>query len=184
MKKSHKVLITSLLLISQNVFAGVTHLLYEETFSECYATASHDAVPGGEGVLVIRAATNDHEFCTVDQQHLLQVLERGLIKLKEESELSAITSIFLGRIHAYPWMSHYILESSEVNKLWDTKSGRPVKGSANQYINTLLGSTIITTPFSRILTPAGYNLTGISCEKVLLNDENLPYDALCWITVR
>lgn len=182
--KTSLAFLLSLLLVCMNAHAGVTQLLYEETFDKCQIRIEHDAVPGEDGVIVVRPATKDHSYCPVTQQQLNQALDQGLIKFKESKNLAAITSIFLGRTRSYPWMSVFLVENSRNNSGWDPKRGRPVNGSSNQYVNTLLSTRPITLPFSDILKPQGYKVTGISCEKVLINKEKLPYDALCWVTIK
>jgi hypothetical protein len=67
---------------------------------------------------------------------------------------------------------------------WDKGSGKPVKGSVNKYVSALLYSKELLEPFSLAVNKNSYEITGVSCEKILINKEKLPYDGICWVSIR
>jgi len=172
-----------LLLFSTPVMAGVTNLLYEEKQDACIVRISHDAVVGENGIIIVRASTKQYAYCKISQQTLSHAFYHGLVKLKENTTLAPVTRVSLGRLQSYPWMKEYLLASSKNNAQWDINKGKPVKGSRNKYVNRLLNSKKVLAAISNPLAEAGYQVKKVSCEKILINKEKLPYDAICWVDI-
>ncbi len=72
---------------------------------------------------------------------------------------------------------------TENNSNWSKPNGRPVKGTANDYVNSLLNTGDIFRPVSGILSRYNYSMSGVYCEKVLVFRDGTPFDAMCWLQV-
>ena len=113
------------------------------------------------------------------------VLEQALAKYKSNSDLAEISSIFLGgRLLSYPWMREYLTKASAKNNEWNIKTGKPRHGNSNAYVNNLLYSDKLLESFSAALKKFDYRITGISCEKILVNKNKLPEDGMCWLNLK
>jgi hypothetical protein len=77
-------------------------------------------------------------------------------------------SLALGRIERYPWLSELL-----------TRQGRPPRGKENAYV---AGTLRAMPEFTRLFD--GWQVVGVSVEKVLLNKDKRPYDAILWVTLK
>lgn len=173
-----------LLTLSNLANAGVSELLYKENYGACSITAWHDAVPGEKGVIVFKP-DNNTAVCKLSKTQVTNILKNAFEKYQFRKDLSEITSIYLsGRLISYPWLNDYLTNSSKNNSRWNQTIGKPTESSINEYANSLLYSQRLLEPFLLALQQYQYDVTGISCEKVLINKENLPYDAMCWVIIK
>ena len=77
-------------------------------------------------------------------------------------------SLSFGRIERYRWLSELL-----------ARQGRPPRGKDNAYVAAALrGMPEFTGLFD------GWRINGVSVEKVLLNAERRPYDAIVWVTLK
>jgi hypothetical protein len=81
---------------------------------------------------------------------------------------AAEISLAFGRIERYPWLSDLL-----------TRQGRPPKGKENAYVAAALRGIP-----DFIALFEGWQVAGVSVEKVLLNKEKLPYDAILWVKLK
>lgn len=187
MRKYQFISILSILLFSTLPdwsIAGVSSLLHEAQFDDCTITISHDAVPGSSGTIDIRAFKNKNSRCAVEKSQVSEALNDALKKYKTRGDLSEIEGIFLGRLSVtYTWMSKYLTLISSNDDKWDAKSGKPNNTSINKYVNSVLHSSEVLKPFSQALHHFGYKIIRVSCEKILINKDKLPYDGMCWISI-
>jgi len=184
MHKLKYVFLVLLLTFSAELCAGVSNQLYEEKEVSCKLKVFHDAVPGENGVLVIKLFDAQRHDCDISREKAVKALDMALINFKNRNDLAEISSVFLGRLISYKWLSDNLLRMSKDNAAWNVRNGRPVKGTKNNYVNSLLHSSDILQPFYLILSKNNYKVSGISCEKILVNKEKLPFDGMCWITLQ
>lgn len=163
--------------------AGVRQVLYERSQGDCLYRASHDAVPGQPGVLVINAFRPGGQRCLITYEITHDLVESGTGQLQSRKDLSVITGIFLGRLIRYPWLGPYLREHASHDDQWSRAGGRPVRYHANTYVNRVVSEAPQLAPLRDLLEAGGYRMSGASCEKVLVDHEGLPYDALCWLTI-
>lgn len=174
-----------LLFIAGASFAGVTNVLYETVGGHCKVTVSHDAVVSQPGVLIIRPLSNGEDSCSINEKQVVETLNLALEKFRARADLVPIASVFLGgRLIAYPWLSQYVIRDAQKNKKWNAGMGNPVGMTSNAYLNQVLFTGQALKPFASVLKQFHYEITGVSCEKVLINEDGLPYDAMCWLQVR
>lgn len=184
MPVSNKILLTLSIFFAVNVQAGISLTLFEQENDQCTVRALHDAVPGSKGVIMLKVFAGGKTDCKMTKEASATALEGALQHYKSRTDLSEITSVFLGRLVPYKWLNTYLVEASKTSKQWDINKGRPVQGTSNQYVNTLLYKGKVLESFSRVLAKYNYKITGVSCEKVLINRDKLPFDAMCWLVIR
>ena len=81
---------------------------------------------------------------------------------------AAEISLAFGRIERYPWLSDLL-----------TRQGRPPKGKENAYVAAALRGM---PEFTALFT--NWQVRGVSVEKVLLNRNRQPYDAILWVRLQ
>lgn len=173
--------LTVLSFYPRSVCAGVTTVLHESRIQACAVRVEHDAVAGEQGVIVVRLLEQQEGDCRLSSSQLAHTIGQGIEQFRSQGQLAAFESIFIGRIYRYPWLSAYLLDAAAKDKGWKRQAGKPLAGSANHYVNTVLFSGPLLAPVMKALDHDQYRLTGVSCEKVLLNDRRLPFDAMCWL---
>jgi len=164
--------------------AGVNNLLYEHRFDECNLTISHDVADSFDGVIVIRSLTKDYGYCAVSKQQVALSLAYAMKALVGNSNLKEVSSVFIGRLRSYKWMGDFLIRQSKISADWDSDLGKPLAGSNSTYVNAMLNVAEMLFPFSVPLQKHGYELTGVECEKIMVNNDKLPYEALCWLKIR
>ncbi len=103
------------------------------------------------------------------------------------------SSLSIGRLIDYPWLSHYLAVTAYRDRAWDTKRGRPVALDINRYVAHILFSKDLLAPLAAALEAGGYRVLGVSVEKVLvggfrevpfyqgkMGPGRVPYDAQVW----
>ena len=113
----HKVLVLIVgLLISVSATAGIEIVLVKEGYGDCTVLVTHDATPDSDiGTLVFLSYTvvdGIHYPCEVDQGQVEQSLGLAVSRYISRADLKPVTSIFVGKIAAFPW----------VRKAWGIKS--------------------------------------------------------------
>lgn len=140
-------------------------------------------LPEGAGCQVTRAAvqaTLKAAFATTDPPQLA----------------GPYTSLFLGRLVEYPWLSNYLAMSADHVPRWNKKQGKPLAGDLHQYVRAVLSRPEIITQFDEPLDDSGYRVVAVTVEKVGVGDSKdvpmyigpsrpgkVPYDALVWLTL-
>ncbi|MGH6946222.1 MAG: hypothetical protein ACREDZ_02745 [Kiloniellales bacterium] len=134
--------------------------------------------------------------CRLERADTLDALARSLSALEAEGGPIVYRSIFLGRIVDYEWLSRHLADAAARSADWSTATGKPNNGATlNSFAAGLLAEPEILAATSAAAKPAGYRVTGVSCEKVLVSDpglqavqpdwvaagKRLPFDALCWL---
>jgi len=182
--KNKIVMFLVLFVLSSSAYTGVSNTLYQATIAGCNVTVSHNAVKGRKATIVIRARVNK-ERCQISRDSIQLILSSAFSKLKQKKHLSEVSSIFLaGKLQTYRWMSRILVARSINNSRWNQKTGRPINGSANSYVNSLLFSDAVIRPFSKPLKKYHYKVTAVSCEKIIINKVKLPYEAMCWLRIK
>lgn len=167
-----------------NALAGVNTVLYENYTEHCNITISHDAVKGSTGTIIIRPRTADYNYCRLPKEQLSNHLNNALKTLSNKKNLTEITSLFLGRLKSYHWMRDHLIRESVNNEKWNKELGKAINESNIKYVNALLKNKYVLETFSRPLNKHSYKITDISCKKVLINKDKLPYDAMCWLSIK
>lgn len=152
---------------------------YEATSEHCTVTASGDR-PGGALRLDI-GRKNPGQACAFTREETITLFRKILDAHEENNKGASYSSLMLGSLGNYAWMQQYLTETARRDENWSQKTGKPVSGHENTYVNSLLNSPEIIEAFNQAGAQHGYRFSGASCEKVFISEEGLPYDAFCWI---
>lgn len=166
------------------------------------------SAPAGECTLGIEADEKWHTLrlrahhpryrpCNIDQKAMLSLLASAFTKTEPPALQGEYTSLFIGRLIDYPWLSHYLAETAHRDKRWNRMKGRPVSRDINGYSGGLLFNPDLLKPIQAELNKHGYRITGVSVEKVLVGGASdlpspvrkdlkgrLPFDAQVWFQLR
>ncbi len=184
--KSKTVLVGVLVVLSAPIYAGVESVLYKTKLGACNIVATYSGAKGEAGVMVVRARSpSGKNRCQISKNSLIRTLNEALKALENKKNISGLASIFLAnKLRIHRWMSDSLIRKSRNDIHWDTKSGKPKKGSSNEYVNRLLFSDSVLVSLRKVLKNYHYKITAVSCEKIIINKNKLPYDAMCWIKVK
>jgi hypothetical protein len=124
---------------------------------------------------------------------MLSVLGTAFSKSDPPKLEGAYSSLYIGRLIDYPWLSHYLAGTAHKDRRWDAAKGRPVGVDINKYVAGILSSTEVTAKIESALGGSGYRVVSASVEKVLvggfrfvplykgeLPPGKVPYDAQVW----
>jgi hypothetical protein len=143
--------------------------------------------------LRLRAHHPDGRNCLIDRDSMLSVLskafsETGLLKFE-----GGFTSLSIGRLIDYPWLSQYLAVTAHKDRKWNAKKGKPVALDINRYVSGVLSQKQVLTQIETIVAKSGYRVEGVSVEKVLVGGLSevpqysgdvetglFPYDAQVW----
>lgn len=166
------------------------------------------SIPAGECTLsleadeewrTLRLRTHHPRYrpCTVDWQTVLALLDAAFAKTEPPALQDGYTSLYLGRLIDYPWLSRYLAETAYRDPRWNRKTGRPVKAKINAYTARLLDNRDLLKPIQAELGRHGYRIAGVSVEKVLVGHASdlpgsaptrlagrIPFDAQVWLQLR
>lgn len=134
--------------------------------------------------------------CKLSQGELGTLLTAGMTAARNQDGVS-YTSVFLGRLVDYPWMVKKLVAIAADSAEWDAKRGRAVMGHENPLIGRMLYRQGVLAREITILEKAGYTVTGVSVEKVLVGTAKnapdytsaaqhgkLPFDAQVWLVIK
>jgi len=181
--KSYFIFLLLMVFFSIPTSAGVNNILYEHAVDQCKLTISHDAVEGFAGVIMLRSVNKDFGYCAVSKQQVASSLDYAMKSLVSNKNLKEINSVFLGRLRSYKWIGNFLTQESKTSNQWDSSLGRSLVGNDNAYVNATLNATEVLSPFSAPLQKHGYDITDVECEKIMVNKDKLPYEALCWLVI-
>lgn len=144
--------------------------------------------------LRVRAVHPAHRNCAIDEDSLTAVLRAALPGPRVDGTAPAYSSLFLGRLVDYPWLSAQVARAAAVDPAWNARRGRPARGDVNAYVAGVLARPAATAALRPALEDAGYRIAGVSVEKVLVLPAReiqalggealsglLPFDAMTWL---
>jgi hypothetical protein len=145
--------------------------------------------------LRLRAHHPRYQPCNIDQEALETLLAAAFAKTEPPALRGEYTSLFLGRLVDYPWLSRHLAETAYRDKRWNRKKGRPIGREINGYVARLLFNRDLLNPIEAELGRHGYRIAGVSVEKVLVGgpsalpdpkglEGRLPFDAQVWIRLQ
>lgn len=163
--------------------------LYRLDDAGCQASLEADASGAS---LRVRA----DQDCPVSAGGLEELLDHGLNPAVLPKGKPAFSSIFLGRLVHYPWLVSALLHAAATSPQWDSVHGAAKDGQDNRAVAQLLSQTDAMLGVRASLRRAGYDLKGVSVEKVLVGGHTdfphhlaqntpgkLPFDAQVWLMV-
>jgi hypothetical protein len=130
-------------------------------------------------------------------QTTMQRILKAVFSKTDPSKLEGVyTSLFLGRLVAYPWLSEQLALSASTDPRWDKEKGRPLSLNINAYVKERLSREEVTDQFDQTFGESGYRVVAVVVEKVLVGRRGdvpvhagtkfpgkVPYDAMVWLVL-
>jgi response regulator RpfG family c-di-GMP phosphodiesterase len=77
-------------------------------------------------------------------------LSTALLKTESPKLEGSYSSLSIGRLIDYPWLSQYLAVTAYSDDRWDSKRGKPVAMGINQYVSKVLSTKELMTQIERI----------------------------------
>lgn len=134
--------------------------------------------------------------CQLNKTDMQTALQAAFSKADHPKLEGPYTSLFLGRIIDYPWLSQYLAIFASHDSRWDGKKGKPFAMDLYSYVRSILDTKEVITQFEETFGNSGYRVTSVTIEKVLVGpfhdipfyqgptqSGKFPYDALIWLSL-
>ena len=144
--------------------------------------------------LRLRALHPRHSGCHIDRESMLSILGAAFSKTGSPKPEGSYSSLYIGRLIDYPWMSQYLANAAHGDRGWSSGKGKPVAMDINKYVSGLLSAKELMEPIEAVLAKGGYRVAGVTVEKVLVGGfrevplyqgkmfrGRVPYDAQVWL---
>ena len=143
--------------------------------------------------LRLRAHHPKYKGCHVTKDEMVSVLDQAILK-KDPPRLEGVySSLSIGRLIDFPWLSQYLATTAHRDPGWDSKKGKPARMDINKYVSRLLSDKDLMAGIEEPLARGGYRVVGVTVEKVLvgsfrdvplyrgtMHPGKVPYDAQVW----
>lgn len=146
--------------------------------------------------LRLRARNPSLGACFIDRESMLAALSSAFSEIGSGGASGAYTSLSIGRMIDYPWISRYLAETAHRDRAWNAGRGKPRSMDVNRYVAGLLSGPEIAGPVGAALARGGYRVVGVTVEKVLVGKigevplydgpalrGRVPYDAQVWFRI-
>ncbi len=143
--------------------------------------------------LRLRAHHPQHKGCHIDKDSMLSVLNAAFTKDDSPKRGGSYSSLSIGRLVDYPWLSQYLATTAYRDRGWDSRKGKPMVIDINKYVSQLLFRKELMAQIEAVFEKGGYRVLGLSVEKVLvggflevpfyqgeMHPAQVPYDAQVW----
>lgn len=143
--------------------------------------------------LRLRAHHPKYSGCQIDKDSMLSVLSAAFSKTESPRLEGSYSSLSIGRLIDYPWLSQYLATTAYRDRGWDSKKGKPVTMDINKYAKQLLLRKELIIQIEAAFTEGGYRIVSVTVEKVLvggfrevpfyqgeMHPGRVPYDAQVW----
>jgi len=147
--------------------------------------------------LRLRAHHPKYKGCQIDKEAVLSALNAAFLKTEWSKLEGSYSSLSIGRLIDYPWLTQYLATTAYRDRGWDSKKGKPAAVDINQYASQLLFRNELTVQLDTVLKKSGYRVTGVTVEKVLVGGfreipfyqgemypGRVPYDAQVWFRLQ
>ncbi len=155
-------------------YAGIKHELFLEQYNECTIRITHDATPDSKtGTIIFRSYKIENDVyypCEINENITSTSLNNAFQYYVSRSDLKPFTSLMIGRLIRYPWARSFL-------------ANNPIPKVTHAEFNKIIFESSIIEPFKNAINEFNYNITDVSCEKILYNENNLAIDGLCWLII-
>ncbi|OGP89021.1 MAG: hypothetical protein A2156_05085 [Deltaproteobacteria bacterium RBG_16_48_10] len=143
--------------------------------------------------LRLRAHHPKYKGCLIDKDSMLSILNAAFSKDDSPKLNGRYSSLFIGRLIDYPWLSQYLATTAYRDRGWDSKKGKPVAMDINKYVSQLLFRRELMAQIEPVFEKGRHKVVGVTVEKVLvggfceapfnqgeMHPGRVPYDAQAW----
>ncbi len=147
--------------------------------------------------LRLRAHHPKYKGCHITRDDMLLALEGAFSKTDSPKIEGNYSSLFIGRLIDYPWLSQYLATVAHHDPGWDFKKGKPAAIDINKYVSQVLFKKELIAQIEASLAKGGYRILGVTVEKVLVGgfrevplyqgkifSGKVPYDAMVWFRLK
>jgi hypothetical protein len=131
--------------------------------------------------------------CGITKEAVQSVLKAAFSKTAPPKLEGTYSSLFIGRLIDFPWLSHYLATTAHRDKGWNRTSGKPLSVDINKYVAVVLSKKEVTAQVEETFGDTGYRIVSVSVEKVLVGrfrdvplyegemlPGKVPYDCMVW----
>jgi hypothetical protein len=135
----------------------------------------------------------EYKDCHIGKDSMLSALKAAFSKTEPPKPEGSYSSLYIGRLIDYPWLSQYLATTAYRDTRWDKKRGKPLALDINKYVSNILSRKEITAQIEDAFAASGYRVISTTVEKVLIGDfrsvplyqgevppGKVPYDAQVW----
>jgi hypothetical protein len=143
--------------------------------------------------LRLRAHHPKYKGCHITRDEMVLALNEAFLKTDSPKLEGSYSSLSIGRLIDYPWLSQYLATTAYRDHGWDSKKGKPVAMDINKYVSQLLFRKELMAQIEMVFEKGGYRVVGMNVEKVLvggfrevpfyqgeMHPGRVPYDAQVW----
>ena len=154
------------------------------------ACAPHVEEHSGARSASLRSHSPQSDACRVDEATYVRVVQDWL---RARDGLAPVSSLALGRAVDHPWISRHLADSALSSSAWSARISRAPAGEQNRYVAAVLSEPAFLQRLAAPFDAAGYVVTGVSVEKVLVGPARdhasdgrggaarVPFDAQVWL---
>jgi hypothetical protein len=137
------------------------------------------------------------EECPIEKASMLSALKSAFTKADSPKLEGVYSSLYIGRLIDYPWLSQYLADSALKDPAWDKKRGKPNKLDINKYVKDILSRKEVAAEIDKALETSGHRVIAATVEKVLVGGlrevplyqgkmapGKVPYDAMAWFRLK
>lgn len=186
-------LMMAFLLLAASAWSRETTVVAAQS-GECTLSVEADDV---WHTLRLRAHHPKYKGCNISEDDIISILAAAFSKTGPPALKSDYSSLFIGRLIDYPWLSHYLANTACHDSAWSVKKGKPRMMDVNRYVTRVLFNKTLLMPIQTELTKHGYRIAGVTVEKVLVGSfrelpfyqgkiarGSIPYDAQVWLRLQ
>ena len=147
--------------------------------------------------LRLRAHHPNYKGCHLDKNSMVSVLTAAFSKSDSPKLEGIYSSLFIGRLIDYPWLSQDLATTAHRDRGWDSQKGKPAAMDINKYVSLLLFRKEWMAEIETVFEKGGYRVVGVAVEKVLVggfrevpfyqgevHPGRVPYDAQVWFRLK
>jgi hypothetical protein len=118
--------------------------------------------------LRLRAHHPSYKGCQIDEASMVSVLNAAFSKSDPPKLEGSYSSLSIGRLIDYPWLSQDLATAAYRDRGWDSKKGKPASMDVNKYVSQLLFRKELMAQIETVFEKGGYRVVGVTVEKVLV----------------
>jgi hypothetical protein len=176
--------------LSATIASSQERVIVSSKVGECNLTVESNE---NQHTLRLRAHHPKYKGCHIDKNSMVSVLTAAFLKNDSPKLEGSYSSLSIGRLIDYPWLSQYLATTATRDRGWDSKKGKPAAMDINKYVSQLLFRKEWMAEIETAFEKGGYRIVGVSVEKVLvggfrevpfyqgeMHPGRVPYDAQVW----
>jgi hypothetical protein len=131
--------------------------------------------------------------CTITKEAVQSVLKEAFSKTSPPMLEGSYSSLFMGRLIDYPWLSQYLATTAYKDKGWNHTRGKHRSMNTYTYVAAILSRPEVVSSIEETFGGSGYRIVAATVEKILVGSfrevpmyegKNLPgrvpYDCMVW----